>query len=129
MDEIEQCQARCIIITITKLVMRLHFFSAIILFSLHIPHRHAKRLYKLFLESKNREKKKLAVAETRKKKIDIASIKKGGKDGVPILGRCYVRKTRFRNPILPLKLTKLGDGKTINVYNKMKYWDLEVKGE
>lgn len=42
------------------------------------------------------------------------------KDEPPILGRFYERKTRFRRPIVPPKLTRLGDKFTYNVYDKLE---------
>ena len=95
------------------------------MFSVRTLHRHAKRLYKMLQESKVKEKEK-GIAESYEKYAEIEPVEGDGKEDVPILGHCYERKTRFRLPIVPLKLTKHGDGKTVNIYNKMQYWDLEV---
>ena len=42
-----------------------------------------------------------------------------------ILGRHYQRKTRFRVPMVPMKLSK-DDGHVLNIYGKLKCLDIVV---
>ena len=80
------------------------------------------------------------VEARRKKRVAEQALEKGKKlkweqskveettedDSNPILGRSYERVRRFRKPIVPPKLTKLGNKFTFNIYDKLECTPLVV---
>ena len=82
--------------------------------------RQAKILFEQYRLDMRKKKRDAEEALERERKLRTDTDKVEEKKEAPILGRCYERKTRFRKPIVPPKLTRLGDKYTYNVYDKLE---------
>ncbi len=79
-------------------------------------HRIAKNLFKMLRQAKQEQKKK-------ESKFNQNGLSTESYDA--ILGRHYQRKTRFRVPMVPMKLVK-DDAHLFNIYGKLKCLDIAV---
>jgi len=83
--------------------------------------------YQLELRKKKRDTEQ-ALERGRKLRWQMEKVEESkSAESLPVLGRCYERKTRFRKPIIPTKLTRLGDKFTYNVYNKLECTPMLVR--